>query len=296
MVKKTDQYGNEYDTEAGSPEPLERGDTHPRTGKEIKYDPCNAVLKYTWERYDEVRYCTGLAVGNFGDAANYEHDQFCKHHQGRKYLMDQQEENFKTGAFAKSYEHVFQYLEPHNQIMAVELLKSLMGESRYSFEPEDVVLEVDVSDSGMAEQDVLHVDFPIPTEKVVRGQALWYAALDFVKMQNISEEQFRVSAEETDMDGRSLAVGEKTFETETESGEVMEIVDEHHLNLPLSRIQSDYEQHLKFGGVSIEDDGDEGSVDEREWVITVDSPEDSSVKPEAEQGTSPFAELDVPDE
>lgn len=283
-----DEHG-EYNENAGSPAPLEKGDEHPESGKEIKYHPCNAVLKFTMERYGETRYCTGMSVKNFRKRddtpdPSYEHDQFCKHHQSRKDLQQANREHMKMGAFAKSYEHTFQYLDPHKQIVTIDLFESLLKESTFDFDSEYIVEEIDpISDGG----DKIRVQCPIPSKRTSRAQAIWYAALDFVKMQNINEEQFRIAAKE------NLAVGEKEFEKETESGQVMTIVDEHHLNLPLSRIQKDYERHMKFGGVSTEP-GEETdvSIDDRTWVLEVDEPKP---EPEAAIDPSPIQKMDLED-
>lgn len=283
---ETDEHG-EYAVDAGSPYPV--------TEEEVGYVPCNAVLKYTFERYDERRYCTGMAACNFDtdDTA-----QFCKHHKGRKYLMKQHEENFKTGAHTKSHQHTFQYMSPHKQLLANDLYRSLLTESTYNFETETVELEVDVTDSdfGGEELDTLVLDHPVPTEHEVRGKALWHAALDFMTMESIREEQFRVAAEKS-YEGRSLAVGEDTtIVTVTDDGREVVDTDEHHLNLPLSRLAKDYEKHMQFGGVAYDTDDDTTSMGTREWVAVVE-PDEPAPEPEADMGVdTPLAEIDVPEE
>lgn len=275
--KHEDEYG-QYQSDAGSPHPVD-----PDT-----YDACNAVLKYTWSRYGERRYCTGLAVSNFtkhGVETDYEHDDFCKHHQSRAELMKQHEDSLKTGAHAKSHEHLFQHMEPHKQLLANDLYRSLVEESTYDFDMEVVELEADASDSefGGGAVDTIILDHPVPNDHEMRATALWFAALDFMTMESIKAEQFRVSAEET-YEGRDLAVGErvKTI-TVTDNGEEIEDTDEHHLNLSLSRIQKDYDRHLEFGGV--EDVSDDDSVSEREWVIDVVGSEPAP-QPETTSGDS----------
>lgn len=290
---KRDEHG-EYDPDAGSPHPVDED--------EVGYVPCNAVLKFTWDRYGERRYCTAMAIENFqssGTETSYEHPDFCKNHQARAALMKQRAENFKTGAHAKSHEHTFQLLPPHKQILANDLYKSLLDESKYSeeWESEVVELEIDVADNDFApDADILVLEHPVPTNHQVRGKALWHAALDFVTMESIRQEQFRVAAQERH-EGRELAIGErvKTI-TVTEDGREVEDTDEHHLNLPLSRIQKDYERHMQFGGVEYET-GDDESADmgAREWVIEV-SPDEPEPQPEAQTGEqTPMATLEVPD-
>lgn len=288
MPTETDEHG-EYDVDAGSPHPVDPDN----------YDACNAVLKFTWDRYGERRYCTGLAISNFGDAANYEHPQFCKHHQSRAALMKATEDRFKTGAYAKSHEHTFQLLPPHKQLLANDLYKSLLEESTYAeeWEAEMVDLEIDVSEDDFGgDADSIVLEHPVPQNHEVRAKALWHAALDFVSMESIRQEQFRVAAEES-FEGRSLAPGERIeVVTVTEDGNVIEDTAEHHLNLPLSRIQKDYERHMSFGGVFSDDDTEQTSIGEREWVIEV-QPDEPSPQPEAVSGDpSPMSEIEVPDD
>lgn len=272
---KRDEHG-EYDPDAGSPHPVEED--------EVGYQPCNAVLKFTFERYGERRYCTAMAIQNFADGGNdggYKNYDRCKHHQVRDELMKQAAEQFKTGAHAKSHQHIFQKMPTHKQIIANDLYKSLVDESEYDFDMETVEIDIDVSDEDFApDADTLVLHHPVPDDKAMRAKALWFAALDFITMESIREEQFRVALEES-FEGRDLAVGERTkVVTVTEDGRTIEDVDEHHLNLPLSRIQSDYEKHLTFGGVDTDDD-DEVTT-QREWV-PVYEPDPA---PEADAGPS----------
>lgn len=282
---KTDEYG-EYDEDAGS--------KHPVDPDEVAYEPCNAVLKHTWSRYGERRYCSGMAVGNFGDAANYEHEQFCKHHQQRAALMKRHAEQMTTGAQAKSHEHLFQHLEPHKQVLANDLYASLLDESTYSFETETVELEIDVSDDDFAgDADTLVLDHPVPSERKMRGKALWHASLDFLTMESIRQEQFRVAAEES-FEGRDIAVGERVGVVGvSETGPVRD-VEEHHLNLPLSRITKNYKDHMTFGGVEYDTDDQQSSMGSRDWVAVVE-PEPSPT-PEADTGvSSPLSDVEPPE-
>lgn len=245
---------------------------HPENNSDdYNYDPCGAVLDCSYERYGEKRYCEAMAVGNFDTDKEYENDNLCKKHQGRNELMEQQEKNAKHLAFVKSYENIFQYLSAHKQLFAVETFKSLAEESKYEFEPETEYLEGDSSDSDLFGGDTFQMEFPVPTEHVSRAKALWFAALDYVRIENILEEQFRVAAEETGPDGEPLTVGERTtIVTVTENGQEIEDKDEHHLNLPLSRIQKDYERHLEVGGVSHDGEDEVSSGEAREWIVSVE--------------------------
>lgn len=280
MTTERDEYG-EYDVDAGSPHPISEDD--------VSYVPCNAVLKHTFSRYGERRYCTGMASVNFDS----EGSQFCKHHRSREALMKQHAENFKTGAYVSDTQDVFAYLEPHEQILANDLYRSLLEESTYNFDAEDTELEIDVADSEFApDADTLVLSHPVPQNRLMRAKALWFASLDFLTMQSIREEQFRVAFEET-FEGEPLAMGERVsvVGVSDEAGAV-EDRDEHHLNLALSRIQKDYKRHMEFGGVEYEAADDDGgsTMDGREWVLELHT-DSSGAEPEAYSTQNPEPEV-----
>lgn len=286
MTTETDEHG-EYQTDAGSP--------HPVDPDNFNYEPCNAVLKFTWDRYGERRYCTAMAESNFKGEDNS--SQFCKHHKSREALMEQRAENFKTGAWTKSHSHTFQHLSPHERILANDMYKSLLKESTHDFEKESAELHVDVEDVDFApDADTLVLEHPIPTEKKMQAKALWHASLDFLTMESIREEQFRVAAEES-YEGRDLAVGETvSVVTVTDEGQEITDTEEHHLNLPLSRISKHYDRHLEFGGVKVDQSEGSGQMSARDWVAVIE-PEEDTVTPEAQQGDQPAIEdVELPDE
>lgn len=288
----TDEHGD-YREDQGSPHPIDPDD--------VDYQPCNAVLRHTWERYGERRYCPSMAVGTFeanDTETNYEHPEFCRHHQSRATLMKRHAEDFKTGAHAKSHEHIFQNLPPHKQVLANDLYRSLLEESEYSdeWEEETVEIEIDVSEHEFApDVDTLVLDQPVPTNHEIRGKALWFAAIDFITMESIREEQMRVAANK-EFEGRSLAIGEDvTVVTVTDDGNVIEDTDEHDLNLALSRIQKDYSEHLAFGGVAVEGEGQATDMGVREWFLEVE-PDEPEVQPEAKQVEgSGLEDIEIPD-
>lgn len=284
MSEKLEDEHGQYLADAGSPHPVDPDN----------YDACNAVLRHTWSRYGERRYCTGMAVSNFGDEANYEHADFCKHHQSRAVLMKRHEDALKTGAHAKSHEHVFQHMEPYKQLLANDLYRSLVDESIHDFDTTTIELEIDASDTDFGgDADIIVLDHPVPTNHEMRATALWFAALDFMSMQSIKEEQWRTSAEDTHQ-GRDLAVGERVKVVNvTEDGRVIEDTDEHHLNLPLSRLQKDYERHLEFGGVEAADE-DDVAMGEREWVFEFAVDEEEAQPETKSSDSSPLHEtLDI---
>lgn len=203
---------------------------------------CNALLKHWESRYNEERYCA---------RAQLRDEPYCPTHLDRKEVDKLHMRCFETGAYLKSYENLMQYLPVHKKVLAVDIFESLIDESKYDFETVTESSELE-SPIGADEDVSVDIEIPIPTEHKARCQSLWYAALEFVKIQNINEKLFE------DAHGVDEAVGER--EQVVASGEDGPVYDrdEHHLNLPLSRIQSKYKDHLQFGGVNI--DGDEIAV------------------------------------
>jgi len=253
---------------------LEAGTSEPPDEDDYDYQPCGAVLTYTFERYGERRYCEALAADNF-PMHDKEFGQFCKNHQARGKLMEQQRQNARHLAFVKSYENVFEYLSTHKKLIAIEMFESFLEESIYDYDYEKEPIEVAVGDSGLFEGDTAVIDIPVPSNKAAAAKALWFASLDYVRMENIQASQFEYAAE------NDMAVGEREkVISVTEDGRPITDEDEHHLNLPLSRIQSDYEKHLDVGGVEVgaSEDDDDDAMDERQWVM--------NVKPDAHGGTS----------
>lgn len=279
---------------------LDAGSSEPPDSDDYNYEPCGAVLRHSYDRFGERRYCTAMAVSNFpDDKHDREYDDYCRNHQSRGSFMDYvKEEQSQHLAFAGSFETLFEYLDSHKKILAVEMFSSLLEESKWEYDPEYIFKEIDVSDSALfGDEETASVDFPVPTERKARAKSLYFAALNYVQMENIMEEQFRVAANETGPEGEDLAMGERTkVVSVTDEGNVIEDKDEHHLNLPLSRIQKDYERHLKVGGVEVGGDSAEVSDDEaRQWVFQVES-EQTEPSPEATSADNPMKDLETSDE
>lgn len=262
--------------------------------EDYDYEPCGATLKHSYERYGEKRYCEALAVSNFHKngkdmSDNYEYPQHCRRHQGHGAIMEQHEESVKHMAFVESYENLFDYFSAHEKFVAVETFSSLLDESKYDFEPEDEPLVVEADDTDVFDPETVELTFPVPQEHVARAKALWFATLEYIRIENVFEEQFRVAAEETGPDGEDLTVGEKsTVVTVTDDGRVIEEKGEHHLNLPLSRIQKDYESHLDFGGVEHTADEESDDDDARTWVLKAEEPTEG-----ASTGDNPADKFDA---
>lgn len=269
--------GEKYGRDEHGEFKLDAGNTEPVSSEELGYQPCNAVLKYTMERYGEVRYCTAMAEKNFNDSGSNR----CRVHKGRDNIMDKHRDNYKTGAFVQSYVGLFDKMEPHKRVVAIEMFRNLLGESKYDFDETTVTETIDTADVDWYEGDEVAVDFPIPQQHETRAKALWFATLEFIKVENIQEKMF-----EDAMKPQNGTTGEREVViTANEFGEVTDM-GEHHLNLPLSRIIKDHKNLLQMGGVALDNEEEsKGEVVAREWVVTMDEPEP---KPEAEVEPDPF--------
>ena len=260
-----DRYG-EFKLTTGTPEVPDDED--------YNYKPCKAVLKFTHQRYGEVRYCTGMAASNFGQESDR-----CKHHKGRDNLMELHRDSYETGAFVHSYVVMFDKMEPHKRIVCINMFRDFLEQSIYDFEVEEVLEMIDTSSVDWTEQDEVTMQFPVPTINTNRAKYLWVATLEWIKAENIEEQLFADAMDD------GTGVGEReVVVTVTEDGYEITDMDEHHLNLPLSRVIKDHKNLLEMGGVDITtSDGDSVTVTEREWVVDLDKP-----KPEADPGTDPF--------
>ena len=248
-------------------------------------DLCGVPLKYYEERYGQIRYCTALNVGNFPDP-NYNHDEYCKNHQGRHQLMERAHELFEHGYFAVNYVNFAEKLSPSKFLFAVEMVNGLFEMSRHDFDIATEERVIDTSESDIIGDDTVGVELHIPQKTSLSFQAneLWMAALDEVKVQNMQEAVFtkgmseKTLADSADMEGQ---ITDTKYEA-----------TEHHLHLPISRLTKDIKEHLQNGGVSIDDD-ESGVVTFQQNDYTLDvSPEetDSADAQSVSETASDFSE------
>lgn len=222
---------------------------------------CNATLKFTMERYGEVRYCTGYPRSHFSkDGSGSDR---CKHHQAHDELMKYNKENFETGAFVESFDNFFSYLDAHERIMAIALFKDLLGESHYDFDLTESTIELDMDDAEWYEDDDLELSFPVAQRHIYPAKALWFAALQFIKAENID-----------------LKIWKDAYNTQYAAGERRKIAgsgmegpyydtDEHHLNLTLNRLFTNQASLLKQGGVVDHSDSEVADTRVQNWVFSV---------------------------
>lgn len=230
---------------------------------------CGVPLKYYEDRYGVIRYC-GRTPHWTPDNDPRPDSEFCKVHRSREALMERAHELFEHGYFATNYVNFAEKLSPAKFLFAVEIVGGLFEMSRHDFDVVHEIREIDTSDSGLISEDVVTVGLPMPTNDTLSFQAneLWTAALKEVMTQNMQEAVFdqgmsqRTLTESADMEGQIT-------DTHYES-------TEHHLHLPISRLAKDIKEHLKNGGVAIEDD-DSGTLtfQKNDYTLTVEPNEDA---------------------
>jgi len=215
---------------------------------------CNATLDAWEDRYGEPRYCMALPESTFIDDGS----EYCRVHSKQDPFMDRASDVFTHGYYSKTIRHVFEHLEPWQKLTALGWYDSYVQESRFEFDASFEEYRIDFSDydgslpleveAQLNERGEMVVGVPIPHTHAVRAFALYRAALADVKA-GLADRALLDTSDGTAME-RETVVGT------TESGTVTDF-DEHHLNLPLSRIDKDKEELLAFGGVPIDgtDDG-----------------------------------------
>lgn len=222
---------------------LTAGATEPQNGR------CGAPLTDYERRYGEIRYCTQMPESTFVDDGS----DFCKTHKSMDSLLDRGAELVSHGAFAQNYIVFAQSMDVLKFIVAIEMFDGLLQQSRHEFDIEYEQRAIDTSDSEFIADTEVTVDLPFPNDTMLSFQynELWLAALDEVKMQNMQHIIFddgvsrKTIAQSADMEGKITDV---KYESQ-----------EHHLHMSMSRLTTDIKDHLKNGGVAI-DDGEDGSV------------------------------------
>jgi len=221
---------------------------------------CNAPLSNWQERYGEPRYCMQLPEETFIDDGS----QFCKMHKSREDLMERASELFTHGVYAKTIKHVFERLEPWQKLTALGWYDSYVRESTFDFEAELQEVQIDFADFDgelplelvvrLDGDEQLSIAMPVPTEHEPRCFALFRAALMDLKTGLAERAVF-----DTD-DGTAVMEKSETLDViEDEDGNVVDTIDiedEHHLNVPISRIDGDKNDLLAFGGVPVDSGAD----------------------------------------
>jgi hypothetical protein len=251
-----DEYG-EYDEDAGLKEPEE--------GR------CNALLKNWQARYGEKRYCGHSPRGcpppgapNF-DMEKAKEAGTCRRHKYKERYRMQAKEVYQHGGYTKNRELLYDKVDPWDQIVMHALHQSLMEDSVHEYAPDHKERTFDFSDSKYEIPEEAPTDddgnavieVAYPTENIDRGKVLWAAAVDAVKAENINAE-----ITEDMMETETYADSEYDYE----SGEWNTLTEkqEHHLNLAYSRLITDREKLLSYGGVVT---GTKADVEDNSQII-----------------------------
>jgi hypothetical protein len=241
------------------------GTADPPDPDDYAYMPCGHVLKFTYERYGQTRYCTGMAGTNFNQDFTT-----CKHHKARMALIERADELFEHGHFAYNYINFAKRLSAEKFIFAMELMGGLLEQSTYDYETEIHHRTIDTEDSDVISEDAVDIGIPIPTNTTYSLQAseLLQAALSEVEMNNMREIVFR--------DGVEKSVTEKATDMEGHFTDTIDGTAEHHLHLPISRLSSDIRDHLETGGVVMDDDEDGVTFQQRNYTLDLQSADDDA--------------------
>lgn len=236
------------------------GSSTPQDGR------CGWVLRYTMDRYGETRYCTRLPECKFVDDGS----KYCRTHKSAEALMEHAEELFKHGYFATNYINFVEKLSTPKFLFAVEMVGGLFKMSEHDFDVVEETRTLDTSDSELISEDAIDVGLPIPRADNLSLQSneLWMATLKEVMQQNMQEAIFN--------DGVSKQTLAQSADMEGQITDTLYESTEHHLLLPISRLPGDIKDHLKNGGVAI-DDADSGVVTFQQNDYTLDvSPADGA--------------------
>ena len=239
-----DEKGKPYDNNWRLYNPYQ-GSKTPAEGR------CSAALSNWEERYGSVRYCMQLPLEKIGgDTPDI---GFCHIHKQRQAMVDQAKELFTHGLYTKSIRHTLDKLPAWRKVVLLAHYDSYLSESHYDFDEayQDHSIQFDGVDELpievtelVSEEGVLNLPIPVPNEHETRAFALFRAAIMDAKAA-LAESELLGSAMERE-----------TTVTVTENGEEITDMEEHHLNLPLSRLDKDRKELLAYGGVPLEDDND----------------------------------------
>lgn len=233
-----DPTGNSFNPWAGSEEPTE--------GR------CNSTLN-KWEiRYGKRRYCGSWPSKETG---------VCKNHQNRITEENAKEYQMKAshvvehGLFSRSLENFYSHIEPDRQIYVWGLFDDLIDDSIFDFQCEYREITIDCSDTDAVpdefkdEDGLVELEVPNPSEHRDRAMSLWLAAIDRVKMINANAQIL----------SEGVGIPKTVAAGMTEFGEEWRIEEEqeHHLNLPYSRLTRDIQEMLEYGGVGVDEAEDD---------------------------------------
>jgi hypothetical protein len=288
-----DRNNTPYNPFTGNIEPIERE----------KYGACNAPVDKWRLRYPEVRFC-GKIANTYNDLQNGNDHTYCSLHRNRKHMsVPTAEEQIQTGMFVNSVDHLYEQLDPWKKLVGWGTFESLMGQSTYEFAPEYEQRTLDFSDQpfqpdGCDEDGQLDVKFGYPTSHPQSALYLYVAAMQTVQMISV---QPRIMAETVREDGTEegmmevksvdkaqLTAPPSEHDSSPQEFKTIETWNEHHLNLPMSRLISDQPDLLEMGGVEIDPESEADGPSSEDIVLEIDADPDG-VETKDETGTDPNA-------
>lgn len=251
---------------------------------------CNAPLSNWRKRYPEIRYC--------GGTVNKVEKPYCYVHRGREDLMETAEEKLQTGVGVQSIDRFYRNVGPWKRLLAWGTFESLMGESTYNFgiEYEPKTFDFSECDEAPEEDGELTVKCGYPTQYTDAAVSLFVAAMKTVQM--IAVQPKIVAANDEDegvmerrvVQNAQLTAPPSEHDASPQEFATLEGWEEHHLNLPLSRIIRDRPKLLERGGIDTSVDTESSNVSD-DVVLEIeadidDIAEDATVSSEA-GGTDP---------
>lgn len=273
---------DEYPDDLPEPQSWHDGDGKPCDSNGTRYNPyqgsvsqtdgrCNALLTRWKERYGEARYCMAMPESTFLGDEGSDYCRSHKHNETNEALMERAREAFTHGLFSKSIRHVFDKLQSWQQLSVLGRYDAYVSESHYEYAPTVQSHTIDFSDYDgelplelaveLDDDECMDVGVPIPTEHQNRAYALYRAALSDVKS-GLAERSI------LDTDSSGAMERETVVDINPETGEKYTEMEEHHLNLSLSRLDKDRKELLQFGGIPLDtDDGADVSVESPEQLI-----------------------------
>lgn len=208
------------------------------------------------------------------------------------------EERLQNGLHTHTVDHLYSRLNPWKKLLAHGIYESLLGDASYEYGVEYDVETFDFSDVETAPPDVdddgkLDVRVGRPTQYTDRSLSLWQAAMLRVQALYVqpkilyeNREQGEDVMESKTVESAQLTAPPSEHDPTPQEFKTLETWSEHHLNMPLSRLFSDLQDVLEYGGVTIEPDNEDNDIEADEIVLEIDA-ESEEIETVEETGTDP---------
>jgi len=278
-----DSNWNPYPPFSGNLEPVERDE----------WTCCNAPLNNWRDRYPSLRLC-GAITKTDENGDRYDN---CRTHK-RPATMKSAEEQLQTGLFTKTVDHLYDKLSPWKKLIGWGTFESLMGESTYEYGVEYREDTLDFSESeykpaDVDEDDILSLKMGYPTQRIDGALSLYVAAMKTVQLITVQPRIMYENVEEGEgmMESKTIEKAQLTappseHDPSPQQFKTIETWNEHHLNLPMSRLITDRPKLLERGGVVTDPEDDTDEVGADDIVLEIDASPDE-VDTKEDTGTDP---------